>query len=101
MDVEVITLPGDGLLNSDSIRDAVENPIGWALPYLPVKREQGDDWPEIGLMFNHPDVKYTVFLLNMYDLDKYHNSLHHIMHSCPQYKYNNVDELEKAGWIVD
>lgn len=98
--VTVINMPGDGLLDSGSIRHAVENPIGWPFEYLPVKREQKTGWPEIGLMIKHKVAKYTVFLVSMYDLHKYGNA-HHLIYGCPQYKYENMDELEAARWEVD
>lgn len=74
-------------------KEFIENPANWPRwPYLPVKRQGKDPWPEPGVMIEgHP----TVFLINYYQISP------EIFKTCKSITYASVDDLLADGWIID
>lgn len=82
-------------------RAMLDRPHLWTQhPFLPLKRHvEGQSFPEIGVLLDHPEYRHCVFFLNLFEAKQIRT-----VDDLAQYKcihYRSFDELYRSGWIVD
>lgn len=76
-------------------KEFIDNPMGWPMLVLPVKRYNGSGAPELGRMHTGMawrSAERTVYLATIYEK---------VTDETERVVYENTDALLDAGWIVD
>lgn len=80
----------------------MQTPPGWFMwPVLPVKRRKPDGgWPDLGIMIDVDEHRHKVFRVGLYSLKK-NVPLEEQLHGIEVDRYESLEEVIEAGWVVD
>lgn len=83
------------------------SPVNWPVyPFLPLSRDQGDEFPELGLLYDASGVsgnlehQTTVFLLNLFDIAEFF-PCEQMLFKQKQIRYETLAAILDDGWRVD
>jgi hypothetical protein len=80
--------------------DMLKSPGRWsAWPVLPVKRDVGADFPELGLVVENVATRPVVYIQNLFSLKP--GPLGPQVTGCVEHVYATLEAMLADGWVVD
>jgi len=79
-------------------KEMMETSANWPnWPFLPIKKsDPKGGMPDCAVLYDDAGYSTTVFKINMWDIKTRNDLLR-----SEKIKYNSIDELLDAGWVVD